>query len=316
MKNSESDALNRAAGTSLLPNTRLSWSDFRLVLVVAQIGQLSKACEAMAMSHVTLLRKLAAIETRLKVRLFDRTRGHCKATEAGMELMEAALAMAPLAQQAELKVMGQDLRPSGHVRVTAAGILVSHLLPPVLREFAVAYPEVTLEFTASRNHFSLARREADVAIRVSDHVPEWLVGRQLAQLDFAVYGLRQQGHKSSTMPLSRLIQERRWITFERDARDLKFDRWLEDHVPDSSVAIRVDGFDHALAMLRSNLGIALLPTFVERSCPEIERLSDVISALRTPLWLITHQDLRNTMRVKVLIQTLGPALVDALKGRR
>jgi DNA-binding transcriptional LysR family regulator len=118
------------------------------------------------------------------------------------------------------------------------------------------------------------------------------------------------------MPLSRLIQERRWITFERDARDLKFDRWLEDHVPDSSVAIRVDGFDHALAMLRSNLGIALLPTFVERSCPEIERLSDVISALRTPLWLITHQDLRNTMRVKVLIQTLGPALVDALKGRR
>lgn len=315
MKNKESDAL-APASTDAGPrsNTRLSWADFHLVLVVSEIGQLSKACEALAMSHVTLLRKLAAIETRLKVRLFDRVRGHCRPTEAGLELIEAAQAMAPLAQQAELKVMGQDLRPSGHVRVTAAGILVSHLLPQVLHQFAQSFPEVTLEFTASRNHFSLARREADVALRVSDHVPDWLVGRQLARLDFAIYGLRRLGQKSPRQPLSRLIKHGRWISFERDARDLKFDRWLEDHVPNSAVAIRVDGFEHALAMLRANLGIALLPTFLENTCPDIERLSDAIGELRTPLWLITHQDLRNTMRIKVLMQAVGPALAHALKS--
>ena len=314
MKDKESDALASAsADTGPRSNTWLSWADFHLVLVVSEIGQLSKACEALAMSHVTLLRKLAAIETRLKVRLFDRVRGHCRPTEAGLELIDAAQAMAPLAQQAELKVMGQDLRPSGHVRVTAAGILVSHLLPQVLHQFAQSFPEVTLEFTASRNHFSLARREADVALRVSDHVPDWLVGRQLAQLDFAIYGLRRAGQASPRQTLSRLVKHARWISFERDARDLKFDRWLEDHVPDSAVAIRVDGFEHALAMLRANLGIALLPTFLENTCPDIERLSNTIDGLRTPLWLITHQDLRNTMRIKVLMQAVGPALAHALK---
>lgn len=317
MKTKESDAL-AAASPEEPPrsNTRLSWADFHLVLVVSEIGQLSRACEALAMSHVTLLRKLAAIETRLKVRLFDRIRGHCRPTEAGLELIEAAQAMAPLAQQAELRVMGQDLRPSGHVRVTAAGILVSHLLPQVLHQFAQSFPDVTLEFTASRNHFSLARREADVALRVSDRVPDWLVGRQLAQLDFAVYGLRRPGQATPRQTLSRLVRQGRWISFERDARDLKFDRWLEDHVPDRSVAIRVDGFEHALAMLRANLGIALLPTFLENTCPEIERLSETIDELRTPLWLITHHDLRNTMRIKVLMQAVGPALAHALKPAR
>lgn len=315
MQTSDPDHLDRSlpAETPRL-HGRLAWSDFQLVLVVAEIGQLSRACEVLAMSHVTLLRKLAAIEMRLKVRLFDRVRGHCHPTAAGVELVEAAQGMAPLAQGAEVRVMGQDLRPSGHVRVTAAGILVNELLLPVLRQFAQAYPDVTLEFTASRDHHSLARREADVALRVSDNVPEWLVGSKLGQVDFAVFGLRRPGEPKPLQPLARLLAQKHWIAFERDARDLKFDRWLADHLPERSVVIRADGFDQALAMVRAGLGMALLPAFVAHSCPDIEPLSACIPTLRTPLWLITHKDLRDTMRVKVLMQVVGPALAQALQG--
>jgi DNA-binding transcriptional LysR family regulator len=315
MPTTDPDGLDRSP-TLDAPRLRglLGWSDFQLVLVVAQIGQLSKACEALAMSHVTLLRKLASVETRLKVRLFDRVRGHCHPTAAGAELVAAAEGMAPLAQDAELRVMGQDLRPSGHVRVTAAGILVNQLLLPVLRQFAQAFPDVTLEFTASRDHQSLARREADVALRVSDSVPDWLIGRQLGQVDFAVYGLARAGKPTPVQPVAKLLGQKRWIAFERDARDLKFDRWLADHLPDRSVVIRADGFDQALAMVRAGLGMALLPTFAASSCPDIEPLSPEIRALRTPLWLITHKDLRGTMRVKVLMQAVGPALAHALKA--
>lgn len=301
------DELSASTGRS-----RLGWTDFQLLLVVAQTGQLSRAAEALAMSHVTLLRKLAAIETRLKARLFDRVRGHYTPTAAGQALIDAAEAMAPLARQAELQVLGQDMRPSGHVRIAAAGVVVTHLLPPVLGQFATAFPDVTLEFMASRNHLSLSRREADVALRISDQVPDWLVGRQLAMLDLRVYGLRQPGLRQPLQPLARLVQQRRWIGLDSDARDLKFDRWLADKVPASSVVLRVDGFDHALAMLRCGLGIALLPSFLEQSCPELVPLTEPIAELRTPLWLITHEALRNTMRIKVVMQAIGPALSHAL----
>jgi DNA-binding transcriptional LysR family regulator len=79
------------------------------------------------------------------------------------------------------------------------------------------------------------------------------------------------------------------------------------------VVIRADGFDQALAMVRAGLGVALLPAFVAHSCPDIEPLSAEVRALRTPLWLITRKDLRDTMRVKVLMQAVGPALAHALK---
>ncbi len=298
-----------------LARSRLGWDDFQVILMVAHIGQLSKAAEALAMSHVTLLRKLSSIESRLKARLFDRLRGHYTPTSAGGELIQAAEAMAPFARDAEMKVLGQDLRPSGHVRITAAGIVVSHLLPPVLGQFAAAFPEVTLEFLTSRNHLSLSRREADVALRVSDTVPDWLVGRKLAELDFKIYGLRRQGLKPSIQPFAVLAQQKRWVAFESDARDLKFDRWLQDNVPDASVLVRVDSFEHALAMLRGGIGIALLPSFLEHDCPELIALSEAIAELRTPLWLITHKELRNAMRIKVVMQAIGPALAQAIKSR-
>lgn len=301
---------------ALLPleHSRLSWTDFHIVLVVARTAQLSKAATVLAMSHVTLLRKLAAIESRLKARLFNRERGSYTPTAAGDELIQAAESMAPLAQQAEMRVLGQDLRPSGHVRITAAGVLVSHLLPPVLGQFAASFPEVTLEFLATRNHLSLSRREADMAMRVSDEVPEWLVGRQLASLDFRVFGLHHKGLKQPVQPLAELLRQRRWISFESDGRDLKFDRWLNEHLPASSVVLRVDGFDHALAMLRAGLGIALLPGFLQHTCPELQALSEPIDELRTPLWLITHKELRDTMRIKVVMQAIGPAVAHAVRG--
>lgn len=311
------DSASTAASSSSEPTgrSRLGWTDFQLLLVVAQTGQLSRAAEVLAMSHITLLRKLASIESRLKARLFDRVRGQYTATVAGQALIDAAGAMAPIARQAELQVLGQDMRPSGHVRITAAGVLVTHLLPPVLGQFAASFPDVTLEFMASRDHLSLSRREADVALRISDRVPDWLVGRQLAEIDFRVYTLRQEGLREPLQPLAKLAQQRRWISLDSDARDLKFDRWLEDKVPATSVVLRVDGFDHALAMLRCGLGIALLPSFLEHSCAELVPITPPIRELRTPLWLITHQALRNAMRIQVVMQAIGPALAHALQPR-
>jgi DNA-binding transcriptional LysR family regulator len=314
MKSKTPDQTPRARDPA--PGTRslLGWSDFEIVLVVAQVGQLSRAAESLAMSHVTLLRKLAAIESRLKARLFDRVRGHYTPTAAGDELLAAAHGMAPLARQAELKVIGQDLRPSGHVRITAAGILVGQVLPAVLGQFSAAFPEVTLELLSTRNLVSLTRREADVAFRISDRVPDWLVGRQLAQLDFKIYGLRHEGLRPRLQTHQALARQRRWIAFESDARDLKFDRWLLDHVPDTSVVLRVDSFENALAMLRAGLGIALLPAFLEHSCPELQALTAAIPELRTPLWVITHKELSQAMRIKVVMQAIGPALAHAVKA--
>lgn len=313
MKNTTAELLDRGTPVApLSPRMRLSWSDFHTVLAVARLGSVAKASEALAVTHATLLRHLAAIEGRLNARLFDRARGQYTLTTSGEEVMQAAEQFEPLAREAELRVLGQDMRPSGQVRIAVASIVIDHLLPPILGQFAASFPDVSIELVASRDHVSLARREADVAIRVSDSVPDWLVGHQLGLLPFKIYGARSTTGSEGLRDPADLATERRWISFERDARDLKFDRWLDQQVPDSSVILRVDNFSHALTMVRSGLGIALLPAFLENSCPDLHPLSPEIVELRTPLWLVTHQELHSAMRVKVLMQVFGIALAKAI----
>ena len=305
-----------ATNVTLLPHTLLAWSDFHIVLTVHRHASVAKACIDLGMTHSTLLRKLDTIESRLKTKLFERVRGHYSLTQAGHELAEAASTFEPLALASETRVRGQDMRPSGDVRVAVASVVVEYLLPTVLVQFASAFPEVRIEFVSSREQVSLSRREADVAIRVADQVPDWLVGRKLGQIQFKIYGLRKGRAKAQQRDIKELANERRWIGLERDSREFKFDRWLASNVPESSQILRVDNFSHALTMVRAGLGIALLPTFVEQQVPELRALTAPIKELQTPLWLITHPELKNTMRIKVMLRAFGPALSHLVQAAK
>ncbi len=308
------EAQSSETGASVQSRSNLGWTDFQLVMQVARHGSVAKACAALGTTHSTVLRKLDAIEVRLKTRLFERAHGRYYLTQAGHEINQAASAFEPLAQLAETRVRGQDMRPMGDVRVAVASIVVERLLPGVLEQFRLAFPDVRIELVASRDHVSFSRRDADVAIRVADQVPDWLVGRRLATLQFKVYGLRRGGARAAVRKVESLAQERRWITFERDARELKFDRWLAAQVPDTSVVMRVDNFSHALRMVQAGLGIALLPAFLEEEISELRPLTAAIEELDTPLWLLTHPELKNTMRIKVLLRAFGPALAHAVQA--
>jgi len=297
----------------LAPKAITPWTDFHLVLVISREGSVAKACHALDMTHSTLLRKLDTVETRLKTRLFDRGRSTYTLTAAGQLIAQAARDFEPVASEAEANALGHDLRPSGEVRVTLASVVLNQLLPPLLVQFSLNFPNVQLALNATREHVSLRRREADVAIRIADTVPDWLVGRKVADVRFKVYALDDGLPRPKLSTVRQLAKERRWIGFDEDASDLKFDRWLAQTVPDSSVVLRVDDFNNALALVRNALGIALLPTFVERGAPDLVPLTDVINDLTTPLWMLTHPDLKRAMRVQLMMRSFGPALAELLK---
>lgn len=150
-------------------------------------------------------------------------------------------------------------------------------------------------------------------IRVVDAVPDWLVARKLADLRFKVYTRRRGRGSVPLRAVEELVGERRWIGFERDARDLKFDRWLAATVSSDNIVLRVDNFSHALVMVRAGLGVALLPSFLEASEPALQPLSAAIADLQTPLWLITHPELKNAARIQVMLRAFGPALAHAIE---
>jgi DNA-binding transcriptional LysR family regulator len=294
----------------------LDWDDLRYVLAVARSGSLSGAARFLAVTHSTVLRRVDAIEEKIQVRLFERLRSGYVATEAGEALRQTAEQCEPLIAQAERHIIGGDTRLTGTLRVTTAHVLAMYLLPHALAAFHHLHPQIVVEVRASRERVDLAKREADVALRMTENVPDTLVGRQLGKVKIRAYGFQGSplvAHLKprELLPMKSVMQDFPWIGF--DGQDRIYDRWVDANVPVKSIVARADHFPSALAMVRAGMGITVLPEFVAKDVPGLLALSAPIAELQTPLWILTHVDLRNTARVRAFMQTVGNSLVEMLK---
>jgi len=291
----------------------LDWDDLRVALAVADAGSLAGAARALNVNHTTALRRLDALEARLNTRLFDRQRGGYLPTDAGELLADEARAIAPRIDDIERRLLGRDLRLSGSVRVTTAFVVMSYLLPRPLAEFAAAHPGIEVEVAESTALLDLSRRLADVAVRLSHQVPEHWVGRELGTARYRVYAKRgAAGLPQQRKPLAWLLAHAPWVSFEREPAN-RFGRWMSEHIPAPQVRLRVDMFNSVVAMLRTGLGVGVLPTFVAAHEPALVAVSAPIDDLATPLWILTHPDLRRTARIQAFIDTVGRAAARELK---
>jgi len=307
----------------------LDWSDLRHALAIGQAGTLAGAARQLGVNATTVQRRLEALEQRLGARLFDRLRSGYQPTEAGAVLLEQARRMADQADEIERRVLGRDRELTGPLRVATAFVVMEHLLPRPLADFAQAYPGIEVEVVENAILVDLSRRhtdnssdwthrEADVALWLSSNVAEHLVGRQLGMTQCRVYARRgAAGLPQSETSLPVLFREAPWVAFERDATHRVYDRWMRTHLDRAEVRVRVrvDIFNAVAAMLRTGLGVGVLPTFMEEQHPELVAVSEPIPELAAPVWMLTHPDLRRTARVRAFMQFVGDAVAARLAAR-
>ncbi len=304
----------------------LDWSDLRYALAVGQVGSVTAAARLLGVNATTVQRRLDALEANLGARLFERSRSGYKPTEAGALLLEQARGMADQAEEIERRVLGRDRELTGPLRLATAFVVMEHLLPQPLADFAQAYPGIEVEVVENAFLVDLARRQAedapgptqlqaDVALRLSTHVSEHLVGRQLGMTHCRAYALRgAPGLPQTVTPLPQLLREAPWVAFERDGHHRVYDHWMRKHLAQSDVRVRVDIFNAAAAMLRTGVGIGILPSFMQARHPELLPVSDVIPEMSVPVWMLTHPDLRQTARVRVFMSFVGDALAQRLQA--
>lgn len=303
----------------------LDWSDLRYALAIGQGGSLAAAARQLGVNHTTVLRRLDALESRLGARLFERQRQGYHPTESGALVLEQARRMADQVGEIERRVLGRDRELTGELRLTTAFVVMAHLLPGPLASFARAYPGIEVEVMENAFLVDLARRapesstswsqrQADVALRISSTVAEHLVGRPLGNAPCKVYALRGARELPQTVqPLTALLKDAPWVAFERDAASRVYDRWMRQHLAQARVRVRVDIFNAAAAMLRTGIGVGVLPCFMEPNHPELVAVSDVIPEMTVPVWMLTHPDLRDTARVRVFMQHVGDAIAEILR---
>src|SRR5262245_32079053 len=102
----------------------LSWDDFRYIKAIAEARSLNVAAQALNVNHSTVFRRLGEVERQLGSRLFDLGRSGYALTPCSEEMVRLAERIGDDVTAFERKVTGQDLRPSGELRVTTTDMLL------------------------------------------------------------------------------------------------------------------------------------------------------------------------------------------------
>lgn len=141
--------------------------NLRAFLMVADHSSFSIAAEALHLTQPAVSKRVAALETQLGTALFDRIGRRVSLTEAGAALMPHALAIWQGLQRAEQAVRDLSGNVSGRLRLGTSHHIGLHRLPPVLRRFTAAYPEVDLDIDfmdSEQAHDEIMRGSVELAV--------------------------------------------------------------------------------------------------------------------------------------------------------
>lgn len=280
----------------------MEWDDLRYVLSVSRGKTLSVAASKLGVSHTTVGRRLRAIEKRLGVRLFDQKPDAFTATPSGQDIVEVAERVEAQVLSLEGRVLGRDEQLEGKLRVSAMDLLFRRHHTD-FASFLKRYPAVELTVTTSDDLVSLTKREADVALRLTNAPPEYLVGRKLERVDFAVYGskrlVKRAGPKATYADFP-------WLHWDERLNMRWLDAWLAKNAPKARISMRVDMSSLVMReAIAAGIGVHFLACFEGDADPALQRIGPIHREFSRDVWLLTLPELRSTSRVRAFMSHLA-----------
>lgn len=280
------------------------WSDLRFFLAVARTGRLGAAAARLGVEHSTVSRRLAALESALGAKLFDRHPHGYGLTAAGERLMTASEGMESLALAAQGEIGGTDLGVAGTVRVGAPDGFGTYFLAPRIGALAELHPELDLQLLAMPRLFSLSKREADIAISLSRPKEGRLHARKLTDYRLGLYAAPAYLDRHGAIDSRAALQRHRFIGY---VDDLIYTPEL-DYVPlvakDLRVRLKSSSLVAQMTATQAGAGVCVLPCFMAdlfaRPGPGalVPILPGEVGLTRT-FWLLTHTDTRDLARIRV-----------------
>ncbi|MEM7177827.1 MAG: LysR family transcriptional regulator [Pseudomonadota bacterium] len=281
------------------------WDIFRYILAIRRHGGLSGAARALDVTHATVSRKLARAEAQLATKLFHRLPGGLTPTPAG----EAAIARA---EAAEAEFIALDLSlagaEAGPLTITVPPLLMRGHLARDLHSFVADNPGVDLAILSDNRIYDLHRREADIAIRVSRQPAESLWGRKVADQRAGYFATQAfiDAHRPALeggggpVPVVRFTA---WTT--------PVPPELSQCLPGAYSAAVSDDMPSAIELVKAGFGLTRIPLFAARAEPALCRIETLPLPAYSPIWMLTHPDLRHAPLVRQAMQFLAQRFQQA-----
>ncbi|MEC7763718.1 MAG: LysR family transcriptional regulator [Pseudomonadota bacterium] len=290
----------------------LDWSLIRAFLAVAETGSLSAAARALGSSQPTVGRQVREVESALGVEVFQRHAKGLTLTETGAAMLPAAKRMRDSAGEIALIAAGQDMRPTGTVRITASVIVAHFVLPPILARLRQEEPGIQIELVATDSSDNLLFREADIAVRMYRPDQLDMVTVHVTDLPIGIYAatayLDRVGRPATVDEALKLD----WVGYDRSDLMLRGMREMGWSVDRTFFATRTDDQAGNWQLIRAGCGIGIVQIATGQSAPEVERLFPEMALPSLPVWLTAHEAMRRTPRIARVWDALANGLKSAV----
>jgi DNA-binding transcriptional LysR family regulator len=277
---------------------RLDWEDVRYFVALARHGTLSSTARALRVNHATVARRIASLEMLLGRDLFDRRAKGYVLTAEGKEILDEANAMDKAALSV-LRRLDAGTELSGLVRLAIGRVLAERFLIDRLRAFHERYPAIDLEVTGGSRVVSLAKREADVALRFGTPKDNELVGRRIATITFGLYASAAYRDKLKAG------QAPAFIGFDEGSDFIAEAKWMAAQFGKRRFSFRTNSQTTQAAAARAGYGIALLPRYiVGPQEPDLVQMSLGGRLPKRDVWLLIRRDLAKVPRIRAVADYL------------
>ncbi len=138
---------------------------------VAKHLSFTKAGEALHMTQPAVTFQIKQLEERFNTRLFDRGGGRISLTPAGTLVLDYAERILSLSTEMDIRVAEMTGQMSGSLLVGASTTIAEFILPPILGEFNVRYPQVRARLTVGNTEVianAIAAHTLDIGLIESE----------------------------------------------------------------------------------------------------------------------------------------------------
>ncbi|MFT6288582.1 MAG: DNA-binding transcriptional LysR family regulator [Alcanivorax sp.] len=288
------------------------WADIRLFLAILDHGSLVAAAGHLELTQPQVGRRLSAFEERLGTPLFVRSGRGMQLADAGAAILESARRMESEMLAIERSVEIQSKGLCGQVTISATEGTGTEWLTPVLFAFHQQYPDISVKVLIESRAVDLIHREADIALRMGRPKQPDLIARRLVTIGFGLYATQKYLQDTAAVSTIDSLSVHQLVVLE-----------MADNRMESNAIVLAMGKKRGqatsystnspaaqLSAVRAGFGIGMVSHRWASMNPTLVRVLPEYTPLEVELWLVSHEELRHSARIRALSDFIAESVVS------
>ncbi|CAI1981990.1 MAG: LysR family transcriptional regulator [Serratia liquefaciens] len=278
----------------------------RLFTRVVEQRSFTQAAQDLNLPRSTVTDAIKQLETRLQVRLLQRTTRHVSPTLDGEAYYQRCLTILADIEDAEMAFAGA--KPRGLLRIDVHGTLARHFLLPELPDFLTQYPDIELFMSEGDRLVDPVREGIDCVVRVGKLKDSDMVARRLGELEEVTCAAPDYLQRFGTPHSISELEGHRMVGFRSSASGtlmpLEFTVAGQTRQVTLPCTVSVSAAESLVAAARMGLGIIQVPRYHLRDSLDNGSLLPLLPQFPStpmPVSLLYPRNRQLSPRVRVFI---------------